>query len=64
MKHEGGVDFYDSSSLKSGLWGLRRVVTAGEGACGGVSWQKEEGKGIWRWQKWGTGKTSLVILVL
>ncbi|CAI9269420.1 unnamed protein product [Lactuca saligna] len=61
--HEG-VDFSGGSSLQSGLWGLRRVATAGEGASGGVSQQKAEGKGIWRWQQWGTGKTSPVILVL
>ncbi|CAI9285235.1 unnamed protein product [Lactuca saligna] len=57
MKHEG-VDFSGGSSLQSGLWGLRRVATAGEGASGGVSRQKAEGKGIWRWRQWGTGKTS------
>ncbi|CAI9261489.1 unnamed protein product [Lactuca saligna] len=61
--HEG-VDFSGGSSLQSGLWGLRRVATAREGASGGVSRQKAEGKGIWRWRQWGTGKTSPVILVL
>ncbi|CAH1415557.1 unnamed protein product [Lactuca virosa] len=64
MKHEGGVDFSGGSSLQSGLWGLRRVATAGEGAYGGISKRKEEGKGIWRWRQWGTRKTSPVILVL
>ncbi|CAI9292020.1 unnamed protein product [Lactuca saligna] len=30
MKHEGGVDFSDGSSLQLGLWGLRRVATIKE----------------------------------